>query len=91
MWFWLTKWESKITRFHCDGMGVKLEAVFAVSQERHFASVEAVFGIYPGTANAPPAFVPPPSIEFLPASGANMFIPKTIRLSKSVSVIFRIK
>lgn len=75
-----------------DGMGVKLGSVYAVTQGRYFASLNAVFGVYPGSVNASPAFVPPPAIDFIADSGsANMFVPKSIDLSTSVSVIFKIK
>ncbi|RYY01348.1 MAG: DUF541 domain-containing protein [Gammaproteobacteria bacterium] len=75
-----------------SGMGVKLGPMYAVSQDHHFASLEAVFGIYRGSVNAPPDYIPPPSLDFVPdAAGANMFIPKTILLSKSVSVVYRVK
>lgn len=72
-----------------EGMGVKLGQVFAVSQDRHFASVEAVFGIYP--ADGAPAFIPPPSLKLSDSVSSSMFVPKSIEFSKSVSVIFKIK
>jgi uncharacterized protein YggE len=71
-----------------EGMGVKLGQVFAVSQDRYFASVEAVFGIYP--INGAPAYMPPPELK-LQDSVSSMFVPKSIEFSKSVSVIFKIK
>ena len=75
-----------------DGMGVKLGSVYAVTQGRYFASLDAILGIYPGSVNAPREFVPPPDINFIADSGsANMFVPKSIDLSTSVSVIFKIK
>jgi uncharacterized protein YggE len=72
-----------------EGMGVKLGQVFAVSQDRHFASVEAVFGIYP--IDGAPAFMPPPELKLADSVSASMFVPKSIEFSKSVSVIFKLK
>ena len=73
-------------------MGVKLGAVCSVSQGRNLASLSAVFGINSVSVSAPSDFVPPPSIDFLPDyANSNMFVPKTINLSKSESVIFKIR
>lgn len=72
-----------------EAMNVKLGQVFAVSQDRHFASVEAVFGIYP--IDSAPAYMPPPELKLSDSVNASMFVPKSIEFSKSVSVIFKIK
>jgi len=73
-------------------MGVKLGAVCSVSQGRNFASLSAVFGINSVSVSAPSDFIRPPNIDFSPDyANSNMFAPKTINLSKSESVIFKIR
>ncbi|HWV15678.1 MAG TPA: SIMPL domain-containing protein [Cellvibrio sp.] len=69
-----------------DGLGVKLDSVFAVTQDSDFAAVTAVFG-------------PQDSVNFKARSvafaagggGSNMFVPKYIELNKSVSLVYKIK
>lgn len=71
-----------------EGIGVKLGQVFAVSQDRHFESVESVFGIYPIDGSPPSMPLPIPKLA---DSVSSMFVPKSISFSKSVSVIYKIK
>lgn len=77
-----------------DGMGLKVGAVYAVTQDSNLGAFQAVFGApeYASVANAPPDFVPPPSLDFVrDGPNANMFVPKTIEFSKNVSVVYKIK
>lgn len=75
------------------GMGIKVSSVFAVTQDYSLSSFEAVFGAPDySTRYAPPEFAPPPALAFAPNSpGSNMFIPKTISIQKTVSVVYKIK
>ena len=89
-----TKDAKKRANDLADGMGVKVISVHALSQDFSLSSYQAVFGVrdYSGVTNAPPDFVPPPSLDFVPDSaGSNMFVPKTIELRTSVNVVFKIK
>lgn len=75
-------------------MGLKVGAVYAVTQDSNLGEFQAVFGApeYASVANAPPDFVPPPSLDVLhDGPNANMFVPKTIEFSKNVSVVYKIK
>lgn len=76
------------------GMGVKLGAVFAVSQDFNFSGVNATFAYSRGDVSLyPPDFVPPPS-EYAPATQDHisiMFVPTFLEISTSVSAIYKIK
>jgi len=77
-----------------DGMGVKIISVHALSQDFSLSAYQAIFGVreYQGANMSPPEFVAPPALDFVPDSAAsNMFVPKTIEISKSVNVVFKIK
>lgn len=76
-----------------DGMGVKVGSVYAITQDYSFSSFKAVFGSPDyESGNAPPDYVPSPSFDFVPDQNfSNMYIPKTIKISKSISVVYKIK
>ncbi len=64
------------------GMGVKIQSVFAVSEDKDFNSFSAEFGLGDNRIYA--------SMEMSDIS-SNMFVPKTILFTKNVSAIYKIK
>jgi uncharacterized protein YggE len=66
------------------GLGVKLGAVFAVTQDTDFTSITAVFGASELTER----------YEFMAdmaSTQSSVFIPKTITISKTVNVVYKLK
>ena len=70
-----------------EGLGVKLDSVFAVTQDSDFSSV-IIFGMENGGENFKAR-----SANFMAAgdNANNMFVPKYIEINKSVSVVYKIK
>jgi uncharacterized protein YggE len=68
------------------GLDVRLGKPYAVTQDGDFSSLTAAFWA-PGGREGPLAFAKAMRAD---AAGSNMFVPKTINISKQVSVVYRI-
>ena len=69
-----------------SGLGQTLAGVFAITESSDFGTD------FSGNFGISHEFVPPPSLDFVPDSGGkNMFIPKSIVIRSSVTVLYKIK
>lgn len=68
-----------------DGMGVKVDSVFAVNEDTSFDDFFATFGLKQSFS------VSAKRMDFARESSSNMFIPKTIEINKTINVIYKLK
>lgn len=68
-----------------EGMGVSVGSVYAINEDSGFENLFATFNLKQGfDMNSK-------RMQFASEAGSNMFVPKTIEISKSINVIYKIK